>query len=233
MKQKAIFSFLFLLVMLSLPTSAAAQWYAGADLGMSFFSFRTEYSYPVGTPDSYVNRASGLEAGALLGYDFPLGKALNLGVEVRSATNAARWELDTDDAFSGTEKGGPAHLRFEIPWTIRTSAVLKVRILAALALTGELGMEWGSVRLNKTSDTSTRYSSEGWVPGFAAGAGFEWRLSPSLDLSARFAYSGFWERNVSSQFPDGEVWERIAVKSDRLAGRIGILFRIGSRRTAG
>ena len=218
-----------LILTLLLPVEAAAQWYAGADLGMIFNTFRTDYSYPVGTPDSFVNRASGFEAGILFGRDWTLSRALTLGAELRSATNEARWELDSDDIFSGTLKGGPSHLRYEIPWTIRAAGVIKVRLFPDLALTGELGMEWGSVRLNKTSATSTSYASESWIPGLAAGAGLEWRLSGKLDLIARFAYTKYRNVSINSQFPDGEVWETVVVKPFRFSGRVGLLFRIGER----
>ncbi|MBN1939742.1 MAG: outer membrane beta-barrel protein [Candidatus Aminicenantes bacterium] len=215
------------------PAEAPAQWYAGSDLGMSFVTFRTDYSYPVGTPDSYANKASGFEAGALLGYDLALSRTVTLGVELRTATGRARWELDTVDEFSGTEKGGPSRLRYEIPWTARASAVFKVRLLPDLALTGEMGLEWGSVRLNKTSAASTSYDFKGWSPGPAAGAGLEWRVSPALDLVARFAYAGYRDMKTTSRFPDGEAWESIVVRPCRLSSRVGVLFRIGPRPSAG
>ncbi|MHB8055851.1 MAG: hypothetical protein ACYDH3_11455, partial [Candidatus Aminicenantales bacterium] len=74
-----------------------AQWHAGADARMIFDTFRPAYAFSVGPPDRYVNRASGFEAGVLLGYDIPLSRILTLEIEVRSATNRGRWELDTDD----------------------------------------------------------------------------------------------------------------------------------------
>ena len=137
--------------------------------------------------------------------------------------------MDTDDVFSGTDKGGPAHLRFEIPWTIQATAVLKVKVLPALALTGELGADWGSTRMTKTSAISTTYAFDGWVPGFAAGAGLEWRLTPRLDLIARFAYIGYGKSAVASHFPDGEAWETMTCRPFRISGRAGIVFRIGER----
>jgi opacity protein-like surface antigen len=200
---------------------------------MIFNTFRTDYSYPIGTPDSFSNHASGFEAGALFGYDWTLNRALTLGAELRSATNKARWELDSDDVFSGTLKGGASHLRYEIPWTIRATSVIKARLFPDLALTGELGMEWGSVRLNKTSATSTSYSSEKWIPGLVAGVGLEWRLSGKVDLIARFAYAKYRDVSFNSRFPDGEVWESVVVKPYRLAGMAGLLFRIGPRPAAG
>jgi len=214
-----------LVISLLFPVEAAAQWHAGADLGMVFDTFRTDYSYPIGTPDSFANHASGFEAGALFGYDWALNCALTLGLELRSATNSARWELDSDDVFSGTLKGGPSHLRYEIPWTIRAAGVIKIRLIPDLALTGELGMEWGAVRLNKTSATSTSYASTNWVPGLVAGAGLEWRLSGKLDLIARFAFAKYRDKSLNSRFPDGEIWETIAVRPSHLSGRLGILFR--------
>ena len=232
MRKSVAFCPLVLVLGLLLPSAAAAQWYAGADLGMSFVTFRTDYSYPVGTPDSYANRASGVEAGALLGYDLVLSRVLTLGLELRTATDGARWELDSDDVFSGTLKGGPAHLRYEIPWTIRVADVIKVRLFPDLALTGELGMEWGSVRLNKTSATSTSYASKSGIPGLVAGAGLEWRLSGKLDLIARFAYTNYRNVSINSQFPDGEVWETVVAKPFRFSGRVGLLFRIGERVSA-
>ena len=52
-------------------------------------------------------------------YDITFNRSLTLGIEVRGATNSARWELDTIDDFEGTTKGGPSHLRYEIPWNVR------------------------------------------------------------------------------------------------------------------
>ena len=148
---------------------------------------------------------------------------------VRGGTNSARWELDTIDDFEGTTKGGPSHLRYEIPWNVRAAAVFKVRILPDIALTGELGMGWGLIRENKTSAVSTMYDYEGWVPGIAAGTGLEWRLSRRLDLVARFAYVGYRAFTYASHFPDGEIWETISDQPSCLSGRIGLLFRIGER----
>ncbi|TRZ89229.1 hypothetical protein D4R89_06405 [bacterium] len=35
-------------------------------------------------------------------YDITFNRTLTLGIEVRGATNSARWELDTIDDFEGT-----------------------------------------------------------------------------------------------------------------------------------
>ena len=216
-------------IALFLPAEATAQWYAGVDAGMLFDTFRVEYTFKVGTPNRYVNHASGPEAWVLLGYDITFNRTLTLGIEVRGATNSERWELDNIDDFEGTTKGGPSHLRYEIPWNVRAAAVFKVRILPDIALTGELGMGWGLSRENKTSAVSTMYDYEGWVPGIAAGTGLEWRLSRRLDLVARFAYVGYRAFTYASHFPDGEIWETISDQPSCLSGRIGLLFRIGER----
>jgi hypothetical protein len=216
-------------IALFLPAEAAAQWYAGIDAGMLFDTFRAEYTFRVGTPDRYLNHASGPEAGVLLGYDFTFNRTLTLGIEVRSATTSARWELDTIDVFEGTAKGGPSHLRYEIPWNVRATAVFKVRILPDIAVTGELGMGRGLIRENKTSAVSTTYDYQDWVPCVAAGAGLECRLSRKLDLIARFSAVGYRTFTYTSHFPDGELWETVSDQPSGLSGRLGLLFRIGER----
>jgi len=216
-------------VVLMIPAAAAAQWYAGAAAGPRFDTFRAKYDYRIGTPDSFVNRAAGFEAGILLGYDLVLNRTLTFGLEVESATNRARWELDNIDDYEGTPKGGPSHLEYDMPWNYGAAAVLKIRVLPRLAFRGEAGLGRGKVREIKTSASSTNYRFDDWVPYVGVGAGAEWRVSGHLDLVGRVFYVKHGSFTYTSRFPDGEAWETVTDRPSAVSVRLGILFRIGDR----
>jgi len=212
-------------VLLSLP--AGAQWTAGAEAGKAFDVFHTDYAYQTGTPDSFINRASGFGAGIFFGHDFKVGGRLFLGFELRAGLNDARWEMDTEDVYAGTPKGGPSHLRYDIPWFAGLSGIAKFRVLPGLAVTADLGMAFSRIRMKKTSASSTSYSYDDWVPALAAGAGLEWDLTSKWALIARFSFIDFREVETISRFPDGEAWETVTGRPNLFSARLGILFRIG------
>lgn len=208
---------------------AAVEWYAGAGAGMRFDTFKARYAYRVGAPDRYINHASGFEAGILLGFDLAVARTVSVGLEVESATNRARWELDSIDAYEGTSRGGASHLEYDMPWNFGASAVLKVHVLPRLAFRGEAGLGRGKVREIKTSASSTNYRFDGWVPYVGAGAGAEWRISRHLDLVGRIFYIKYGSLTYTSRFPDGEVWETVTDRPSAVSARIGIHFRFGDR----
>jgi opacity protein-like surface antigen len=229
MKNSLRFALWAFAIVLALPAEAAAQWYAGAEAGLCFATFRAKYDFKIGTPDSYVNHASGFEAGVLLGYDLRLNRTLTLGLEFVSATNRARWEMETFDVYQGTPKGGASHLAYEIPWHVGAAAVLKVRILPRLALRAEAGLGRGKIREIKTSLTSTNYEFDDWVPYLGAGAGLEWRFSRRLELVGRFTWVEYGSFSYTSRFPDGELWETISDQPSAVSLRIGMNYRFGDR----
>src|SRR5512135_2390215 len=110
---KRIVSAVALVCVLAVAVPVAAQspsWYAGAELGAARVEFRPYYQYPVGTPDQYFDRASGMEVALIAGREWALAPRLRLGALARFAYSDARWTLGitTGEHSTFTYRLGPS-----------------------------------------------------------------------------------------------------------------------------
>lgn len=189
--------------------SCFGQWYLGGEAGYIRHTFNTSYTFTAGEPDSYVNPAQGFEAGVFGGYTFGERGPVSLSIQGRAAWNTAEWSLDVVDEYSGTAQGGPASLRYDIPWGYSFGLVPGFRIHPSTRIVAELGIGQSLVREVKTSDQSTRYDYSEWTFHWELGAGIHQRLGELLELRGTYRYTRCVSFSYPGAFPDGTVWEHV------------------------
>ena len=204
---------------------APGRWFVGAEGGFVSHRFETTYEYMNGgASDQYVDRANGGEIAVAFGYAIPLNKQFSVDILGRIAGNNAEWTLDTVDEYSGTDKGGPARLTFEIPYFYDAMVRPHISLPANFSLFGEAGLRYGYLHFKKVSDSSTRYEISEWTPGFVAGGGLQFDALRNLSLYVTYRYATFDSGNTESVFPDGTPWEKVEVKSRTQSVGVGAVY---------
>lgn len=204
---------------------AAGRWFLGAEAGYVEHRFETSYDYlGGGEPDQFVNRAYGGEIALAFGYSLPLHSRLSLDVLGRIAGNDAEWTLDTVDEYSGTARGGPARLAFEMPFFYDALARPRLILPAGFSAFGEAGLRYGYQRLKKESEASTRYEISKWTPAFVFGGGLCFEALDNLSIYAVYRYAIFDAAGTESFFPDGGPWENVEVRSRSQSIGLGMIF---------
>ncbi len=204
---------------------APGRWFYGAEGGYVEHRFESSYGYiSGGEPDQFVNRAGGGEIAAALGYSMPVHSRLSLDVLVRVAGNNAEWTLDTVDEYSGTDRGGPARLNFEMLYFYDLLARPRLILPAGFSAFGEAGLRYGYLHVKKESASSTQYGISSWEPAIVFGGGAQFDILDSLSIYASYRYAIFDAARTESYFPDGEPWEAVEIKSRSQSVSFGIIY---------
>ena len=218
------------LALLSAISSAgpadAGRWFGGVESGYLRHRFEVTYNYVNGgLPDKYVNRGSGGECALTMGYAVLTHPNLALDLIGRFAVNNAEWVLDTVDEFEGSDRSGRSRLTYKIPFS--GDLLIRPRLLlpSKFSVFGEAGVRCGWLDFQKESETSTHYKISKWAPGFIAGGGLQYDVSPELAFQAVYRYAIMDERKTTSAFPDGLPWERVAMESRTQSLSIGFAGR--------
>ena len=190
---------------------AAAQVFVAAEAGRGEQRFETSYTYASGAaPDVYHNEATGFSGSLSAGYRFAVPALLGVEVEARLSGSEGAFRLDTVDVYEGTPRGGPASLRYAIPWSAGVAVRPAVRLLGPVALVLEGGAGWGLVEQTKTSATSTRYDRSEWTPWLSVATGLR-LATPEATwwVEALYRWTWYASYTLTGAFPDGTAWEAL------------------------
>ncbi|WP_309381240.1 outer membrane protein [Cerasicoccus frondis] len=159
----------------------ADNWIGGLEVGYVEETFDTTLSGPGGS-FNFVNRARGVELGALGGYEFDVLDNFSIAALARGTWNSAEWNYSLASE--------PATFRYAMPYTLGIGVQPRVEIAEPISLFAELGAQWGYIQQRKFGPLTDGYDVSDWRPGFVLGAGVEFDIDDNFSL--RFNYRHVW-----------------------------------------
>ncbi len=217
MKRMIWFIGLFCLVAAS---SSLAGWYAGADAAYVEQDFEPTYvvpSDPANPPSSYNDHGYGMGEGLFGGYRWPLHELLALSAQGRAEYSDAEWTY--------TYSAEPASFKYDIKYALGLSLVPEIKVIGPLSIVGEVGLQEGYIREEKTSATYTSYDFGDWILGMVLSAGLKCEVTKNLSVSAMFRHVSYNDVNYTTHLADGTVVEYVTDAPENASWNLGVEWK--------